>query len=144
MRFGEEAALLAMQLFVCVSLTLSAFLHFVNPYFFLESVLRYEIVPRFAAEYIATFLVFNTATLGLAVLFRAFQPTVFWWVSLLGVVFLSAQIYALAAGKTIACGCFGPSQQQVGVTSILLAVGLIISAVILGLQSSQNKNDIAA
>lgn len=99
--------LFLLQMYVCIALTLSAFIHFSNPLLFYESLLRYQLVPVNLSEFTASFLMHLSGILGLGVLFRAFRPFVYMWTSILGLVFLFAQIFALVNGATISCGCFG-------------------------------------
>jgi hypothetical protein len=145
-QYWKSFFLFVLQMYICISLMSSAFIHFTNPLLFYESILRYQLISVNLSAFTATLLMHLSAILGLAVLFRTFCPFVYVWTSILGFMFLLAQILSLINGNTISCGCFGASSDAIGIESISMALILIVASIIVGFAdrtSSHNFRGVA-
>lgn len=90
-------------------LLFSAVQHIRNPYFFLGSVYRYELLDLHVAFIVALILPFIQLFVGVAMIANLFHPTSKMVGGLLFVIFTIVQATALFRGLSISCGCFGPS-----------------------------------
>lgn len=107
-----------LSLALSATLLWSGFVHLSGPYFFLESVLAYEILPYDYAWIFAPFLIHLSLVLGLSTGGRMFRPGSYFLCSSLFFVFVTVQLYAYFSDKAITCGCFGPSDARISWESI--------------------------
>jgi hypothetical protein len=105
--------------------------HLANPYFFLSSVYRYELVGPTMGRVIAMILPFLQLFLAICLIGRMFVGGALLLSTLLFATFLTVQISAISRGLKIACGCFGAiSSDQIGTASILMVSTLLLIALL--------------
>lgn len=98
------------------------------PFAFLDAVLRYELVGPRVAMGVAAILPWLEIVGGVALLYRRTAVAAGWIAGSLGLVFIAAQVSALARGLEIACGCVGGSAAEpIGAFSLLRA-GFVFAA----------------
>ncbi len=111
----------------------SAVLHLTNPYFFLGSVLRYELTGPTLSMFIATVLPAASLVVGCLLVLGFWQRIGLMIAAFLFIVFGIAQWSVLLSGRIIACGCFGAFSEVIspvtaGIVSVfgmmLLVTGL--------------------
>ena len=90
----------------------SSIQHMKNPYYFLVSVLKYQIVSDEFAQIAATCLLTLEVIIAIFLLIGAVPRITFGICSSLFLVFALVQASALARGLQINCGCFGPVHSQ--------------------------------
>lgn len=109
-------------------LSLSSFSHLRNPYEFLGVVHSYKMLPRFAAEFIATIFPNIELTVAIAILFFARQRVL---ALLICVVLFStysiAQLWVFSHGLNVSCGCFG-SKDDDPVSLVTICRTLLLAA----------------
>ena len=128
------------SLAVATCMIVSSLYHLSNPYFFLESILNYQLLPswpRHLSWLVASFFMFATLISGLSIMLNQFRPAVFWFGTTLFFVFSAAQVWALSLDKDIACGCFGPSSHPIGVGSVSFAIALTLACLYLAIFDSK-------
>lgn len=105
--------------------------HLRNPYAFLASVHRYQIIPTGYAVYVASSLPWTELVLGVCLVTRSFTFPASVGVSLLSAAFVAAQTSVVVRGLEIPCGCFGSSNDKpisgitIATSSIILAAALV-------------------
>jgi uncharacterized membrane protein len=105
---------------------MSSIPHLLNQYDFLDSVLKYKLLPFRAAELIAAYLPWMQVTIAACLFFAVFRRAA-WSVSLaLFLAFFAAQISLLVRGLKINCGCFGTSDNPISVVSASLVFGFFL------------------
>lgn len=112
-------------LFVAYVLLASAIAHLGNPYQFLAAIRAYQLIPvlpQAGAELGATLLPFLHVTLAVCLITRCAPRSAFCVGVFLFLFYAVAQTTALARGLKVGCGCFGPSEDLIGVRSIGLAI----------------------
>jgi uncharacterized membrane protein YphA (DoxX/SURF4 family) len=77
---------------------------------FAAGIAEYEIVPLWAATFLARTLPAFELLLGLLLIIGRWTRTSTTIVSALLIVFFSLMVRAFAQGKDISCGCFGPNE----------------------------------
>ena len=114
------------EVFLGVVWLYSSIAHFQNPYYFLESILYYQIIPSNSISWVfAGVLIFLSLTIGASLVSRLFRQGSLALSLVLLACFLTAQITAYAQGLQIGCGCFGTSSEIVGWKSISMVLGLV-------------------
>jgi len=112
----------------------SAVAHLGNPYFFLSTVYRYNLLPHAPAYLLAVWLPYLQLVVGCCLLFDWFRPAAFFISAGMVAIFLCAQVAVLLSGNSMSCGCFGPRfDSPVGLTSVItlsvVLVGIILALV---------------
>jgi hypothetical protein len=111
-------------LLVAYLLLASSIAHLGNPYQFLAAIRAYQLIPTLpqtGAELVAIFLPFLHVTLAICLIGRVAQRSAFAVGFLMFLVYTIAQSSVYARGIKVGCGCFGPSEELIGVKSIGLA-----------------------
>lgn len=108
---------------------ISGISHIVSPYFFLQSILDYDLVHRGWSEVVATGLMFLNLCTGAAILSTLYDKVIYVVASTLMLLYLSAQLSAMVRGLKIGCGCFGPNSEFVGVGSLTITSSLLLCCV---------------
>lgn len=106
----------------------SAVQHMKNPYYFLASVLKYQIVADEAARIVVTILPTIEVIVGIFLLANLAPRLSLGVCSVLFLIFTIVQASALARGLQISCGCFGPVYSQ---EITLLSLGMIFLLMVL-------------
>ncbi len=107
----------------------SAAAHLSNPYFFLSTVLRYQLTGPLLGQIVAVVLPFLQAAIAACLLLRVWVSAALVWAIALSALFLTAQGSALARGLKIGCGCFGAaSDRPIGPSSLAAAALLGLAA----------------
>lgn len=117
----------AIKWFICLTafvlgmmLIFSGSQHLKNPFLFLGSIVRYKLLPHWAASVTAVLLPSLEIAIGVLLINKATRPKALLLAAGLFACFFLIQSYALAEGLQISCGCFGPSlDKQVTITSVL-------------------------
>jgi hypothetical protein len=105
----------------------SAFSHLANPYYFLGTIYRYELVGVESGRFLAILLPALQLVLGICLLGRQYVTATLLLSTVILMIFGSAQGMVLLRGLQIDCGCFGASQSMpVGGRSFGLAIGLLL------------------
>jgi putative oxidoreductase len=102
-----------------------------QPVDFLGAVYSYELLGPSLGLWIAITLPWLELFTGLLLLTGVFAPSAFLVTTLLGVVFVVSQAYAVQRGLTIDCGCFGSSggtPTRVGWSTMTRAALLMVCA----------------
>ncbi|QDV51572.1 MauE/DoxX family redox-associated membrane protein [Gimesia fumaroli] len=108
-------------------LILSGLPHLGNPYYFLGSVYRYELIPPVMAQFTAMVLPFLQLVLAACLIFRFFHFAAHVITLLMLMVFTLVQISVKIRGLDISCGCFGPRQSTaIDLSTISLVGGLLL------------------
>jgi hypothetical protein len=107
----------------------SSMVHLGNPYYFLDSILAYRLVPERGAIAAAAYLPYLELVLSIAIWLREFRrASLACMVAMFG-VYAAAQGVALSQGLKISCGCFGPaSDQPISLASTSFAGALALTA----------------
>jgi hypothetical protein len=105
---------------VAVVLAASAFRHLANPYYFLGCVYSYDLVGPRTGEAIALVVPFLMLTLAVCVVGDLWKDAALLVTLIVLGTFAVAQWTAWTRGRTIECGCFGPSygEEVIGVSSL--------------------------
>lgn len=102
-----------------------------NPYFFLNSLYQYQLLPPFLAHFIAMILPWLELLLGLLLLTGTWLKGTWLPTLVLLMTFLSLHAYVLLRGLQIPCGCFGTlipgniPPASLALTLLLLALALL-------------------
>ena len=105
----------------------SGLAHITNPYFFLSSVYKYEILGQVFGVVAAIMLPALQLTLAAALMTRRFVGgALFLSVALLA-IFAAAQVSALVRDLRIGCGCFGAAENRPLGTESLATASLLLS-----------------
>jgi putative oxidoreductase len=120
-RFGAAAGMI-----VGGTMAYSAFHHLANPFAFLATVLRYQVIPPWAGPAVAICLPFVQLVIGAMLLARVgTKPTALASCILL-TVFVLVQATAVGRGLEIPCGCFGANRfEPVGWSTISRTLALL-------------------
>lgn len=103
----------------------SAVAHLNNPYFFLSTVLRYQLTGPLVGQAVAVLLPFLQLTIAACLVLRVWVGSALAWTVGLSLLFLFAQGSALVRGLKIGCGCFGAAgDTPIGAASLAAAAGL--------------------
>lgn len=115
--------------YCAVLLWVSGMGHAANRYFFLGTVLNYQLVPPTIAAMIAVILPwFHLMLCAVLIAPGNRSKTPCLATAMLGLVFVLVQITALVRGLPIDCGCFGVvTERPIGAASLLLAGSLIVA-----------------
>ena len=99
---------------------------------FAAGIADYEVVPMWAAKFLAHTLPWFEVLIGLLLIAGRWLRTSTVSITLLLVVFFSLMVRAFVGGKEINCGCFGPNELISWKTLVrdgsLLAVSLFLTA----------------
>jgi hypothetical protein len=109
------------RIVVATMLGVSAYWKLTRPGAFLEAVVEYQLVPFSLALVVASWLPWLELVVALALTTRWYRGAALVAV-LLGVVFIVAQSSVLMRGLSVACGCFGPTDERVGAYSLIRSV----------------------
>lgn len=111
-------------------LILSGLPHLSNPYYFLGSVYRYELIPAVMAQFVAIVLPFLQLVLAACLIFRFFHFAAHTITLMMLMVFTMVQISVMVRGLDISCGCFGPRQStNIDQSTIALVGGLLLLSI---------------
>jgi len=111
---------------------LSSLWHTSNPYYFLSSVYRYDLVGPFAGQAIAAVMPFLQLVVSFCLLGRVFVRGAFLSAIGLTTLFAVVQLSVLWRDLGISCGCFGAaSDASIGAGSLTL-VGSLLGMAIVG------------
>jgi putative oxidoreductase len=125
MRSMAWAMQLALSILIAIVWMQSATAHMGNPYFFLSSVYKYQLVGRDLGWILAVVLPALQSVLAVCLLARVFVGAALLLSGLLLTVFSAVQISAFLRGIQIDCGCFGPAASNpIGQASIAMVVVL--------------------
>lgn len=112
-------------LFAAYFCLVSALGHLGNPYQFVAAIRAYQLIPiahQVGAEIVAIFLPFVHLTLAVCLITKYAQRSAFGVGFFLFFFYTLAQASVLARGLKAGCGCFGPSEDLIGVKSIALSL----------------------
>lgn len=134
------------NLLVITILFYSSFIHLDNNYYFLISVLSYDISSPLISILAASFLPVLQISLACMLLISDSQRKkhVLYAISSLFLIFFLVQLSALSRGLKISCGCFGSYNQSVitmqsSLLPFLLAVLAMVNSIVIGqLSKSQS------
>jgi hypothetical protein len=119
------------SLVIAIVLLRSASLHFTNPYAFLVSIYKYELVNPRVGELVAITLPALQSLVAIGLLSRVAVSASLMLSTVLMTMFTCVQGTALAKGLEISCGCFGPvSERQVNFSSVTFVGMLAIAAAV--------------
>ncbi len=135
----QEWFCISLVLIVSIPLLWSGVVHFSGPFFFMESLLSYELIPERIAGIVAACLVHISLVVSLAMLSRRFTPEVCLFCSGLYFLFSIAQGYALLRGTDISCGCFGPSATKISIFSLMIPLSLCVLSTLLFFVQRNNE-----
>jgi hypothetical protein len=113
-------------LVIAYLLLISAIAHIGNPYQFLAAIRSYQLsplVPELGMELAAIVLPFLHLALALCLITGHAQREALRISGLLFLFYAIIQTTAWARGLQVNCGCFGPSEELIGIKSIGLALG---------------------
>jgi uncharacterized membrane protein YphA (DoxX/SURF4 family) len=102
-----------------------------HPFEFLSTVYAYQILGPTSGLWLAMVLPWLELVVGFALLAGRLQAAAFCVALFLSLVFIGAQIHAMQAGLSIACGCFGSSSESsegIGYLTIARTIGIGASA----------------
>ena len=114
------------RILVCIVLLLSAFTHLNAPYLYLETILNYDLLPDGLVPTFAAFTPSLHIAIVAAITTGRFKSSGFLLSTMIFVVYFLAQTITLARGLKIGCGCFGPSNDVVGIGSISMVLSLVL------------------
>jgi hypothetical protein len=136
MKADNSALLTAKEWFICltafglgITLLFSGAQHLKNPFIFLGSIVRYKLLPHWAASFAAVLLPSFEIAIGVLLINNTTRSKTMLLAAGLFACFFLVQSYALAVGLEIGCGCFGPSlDKPVSMSSVLSVLALCILA----------------
>lgn len=105
----------------------SGLLHIANPYWFLQSMVSYDLLPFEVAIYASTFLPLLQVTLGIMLLTETWTLTAMLLSGTLLFLFWLAGLSALVRGLGISCGCFGILSPRITWTHNALMLSLTVA-----------------
>jgi len=120
----------SLELAIGCVLCLSGLIHFSNPYFFLESVLRYDLLPQTLAPAIVAGLVGLNLFVGASLVLGVLRSGALLTAALLFFVFTVAQFTAYWRDMPIGCGCFGIDESPISVWTMLRSAGLLAASLL--------------
>ncbi|MFN7874372.1 MAG: DUF1559 domain-containing protein [Pirellula sp.] len=150
MKTIDSTPLIATKWFVCLTafglgiiLMFSGAQHLKNPFLFLGSIVRYKLLPHWAASITAVLLPSLEIAIGVLMINKATRPNALLLAAGLFLCFFFVQSYALTVGLEISCGCFGPSlDNQVSLTSVLTVLTFsVLAFAACGLNCKGTKDD---
>lgn len=100
------------RMFVGTTLAVSGWLHLSNPYEFLQSVYKYQILDSTSGLIVAGVLPFLQLVVGICLVLGCWESGAWIGASVLAVVFLAAHFSLMARGMATECGCFGVGMVQ--------------------------------
>jgi putative oxidoreductase len=106
-----KIAVIALRVVLGAIFVYAGYVKLVEPWqLFAAGIAEYEIVPMWAATFLARTLPWFEILLGLMLIVGRWSRTSGVIVSGLLLVFFSLMVRAFAQGKEISCGCFGPNE----------------------------------
>ena len=106
-----KIAVLALRIALGAIFVYAGYVKLIQPWqLFAAGIAEYEIVPLWAATYMAKTLPWFELLLGLLLMIGRWSRTATVIVSGLLLVFFSLMVRAFTQGKEISCGCFGPNE----------------------------------
>lgn len=96
-----------------------------HPQDFSAAVANYRILPGWLVNPAALFLPWAEWAAGVALVFSGWRRAGAWLVVGFSSLFAAAVLSALVRGLDINCGCFGPANHAVGLSTLLLDLGLL-------------------
>ena len=120
----------SLELAIGCVLCLSGLIHFSNPYFFLESVLRYDLLPQTLAPAIVAGLVGLNLFVGASLVLGVLRSGALLTAALLFFVFTVAQFTAYWRDMPIGCGCFGIDESPISAWTMLRSAGLLAASLL--------------
>lgn len=103
----------------------SSMIHLGNPYYFLDSVLAYDLLRERYAILAAAYLPYLELVLSIAIWLPEFRRAALIGMLALFSAYSVAQGIALSRGLKISCGCFGPaSDRPISIDSLAFAASL--------------------
>lgn len=114
-------------IFIAVILFWSGAEHLKNPFAFLTSIVRYQIIDGIAATTLATALPIFQTVLAAMLIFGISPLRTRLCAAALLTVFTSVQISAIVRGLEVGCGCFGTANDTPITWGSVLRVGLLAS-----------------
>lgn len=130
MNGAKSAFTKTLELGIGCVLCLSGLIHFSNPYFFLESVLRYDLLPQTLAPAIVAGLVGLNLFVGGSLVLGVLRSGALLTAALLFFVFTVAQFTAYWRDMPIGCGCFGVDESPISVWTMLRSTGLLAASLV--------------
>lgn len=109
---------------------------------FAAGIAEYEIVPLWAATFLAKTLPWFEVLLGLMLVIGRWSRTSTVIVSGLLLVFFSMMVRAFAQGKDISCGCFGPNE-MISWKTLLRDGSMLAGALLLTVLAFRNRRTAA-
>lgn len=127
---AKSALTKTLELGIGCVLCLSGLLHFSNPYFFLESVLRYDLLPQALAPVVVACLVGLNLFVGASLVLGVLRSGALLTAALLFFVFTVAQLTAYWRDMPIGCGCFGIDESPISAWTMLRSAGLLAASLL--------------
>ena len=129
-----EIAVLALRVAMGVIFIYAGYVKLAEPWqLFAAGIADYEVVPMWAAKFLAHTLPWFEVLIGLLLIVGRWFRASTVCMSLLLLVFFSLMVRAFLGGKEINCGCFGPNELISWKTLVrdgsMLAASLFLAAV---------------
>ncbi len=105
----------------------TGWMHAAQPYFFADSVAKYEILPNWIVEPASWVFPAYCIVIGAALVFRLTPFVVQVLATLTFGLFVVFQAKVLILGESISCGCFGFGSKSVSLFSLSIPVVLLIA-----------------
>lgn len=103
--------------------------HATEPYFFMNTISSYRILPSVVVGIIGLWLPYLQIVVALCIGFRFVEATATKIAACLYLLFIVAQASVLLRGFEIDCGCFGYVRSTVSLTSIAIPMMLFFACV---------------
>src|SRR4051794_10569179 len=136
-------AVIVLRVVLGVIFAYAGYVKLVQPWqLFAAGIAEYQIVPLWAATFLAKTLPWFEILLGLLLVVGRWSRTSTVIVSCLLLVFFSMMVRAFAQGKEINCGCFGPNE-LISWKTLLLDGGILAGPLFLVLVAFRNRRTAA-
>ncbi len=133
---------LILRIVLALALVYSGATKALAPFAFLDAVLRYELIGGQVAIFVAAILPWLEIACGVALLTRRTASAAGWIAAAMGLVFVAAQLIALARGLEIACGCVGgAASEPIGAFSLIRAALVFVAGLAVAVlsQAAESK-----
>jgi len=118
-------------LVIIAALMVSGVKHLLQPYYFLQTVASYKVIPSWMMPAVSVLLPSFQIALGFGMLFRFIGKFGLYCALVLFSVFSVAQASVLWRGMNIDCGCFGFGVSEISRISVLVPCSLAACCVFL-------------
>lgn len=132
-----------MTMVIALALLFTGLVHLGNSYFFLSSIIKYDLIPVFLAKQLAIILPALHITLAVFLICDFGRVSALRLALVLFTLYALVQLSVVVRGITIDCGCFGIDSDPVGFWSVARVSVLAMMAWMLLWFETQSSRSVA-